>query len=336
MSIVLPCLQRSALTVRAPLMTANPDRRRAQTLVDAGAYQQAKPVLALLLAENPEDEWLMCAMTRALIGLGDIPSALPLTERLVAAHPNSGQAQRLRALVAGRAKLHDPAYAAAQAAVRIEPHSWAAHHVLVVTALNKNLVRQAEHAAAESLRLAPNQPDAHYAVGLVAARRARWKKAGASYRQALAIDPDHALSLMQLAKLADNRTVVGRVHLLRQVLRLDPRSGAAALSVDRLLAGLFWPSVLESVMAMLVLLTLLVPGQDPLWYDVMAGTASFALLAAVVTPAIRLRGIDGTVRRLLVTKLVTRTPVQRSAIAAVVSIVVATLCLIYAIGRLPQ
>ena len=175
MSIVLPCLQRSALTVRAPLMTANPDRRRAQTLVDAGAYQQAKPVLALLLAENPEDEWLMCAMTRALIGLGDIPSALPLTERLVAAHPNSGQAQRLRALVAGRAKLHDPAYAAAQAAVRIEPHSWAAHHVLVVTALNKNLVRQAEHAAAESLRLAPDQPDAHYAVGLVAARRARWK-----------------------------------------------------------------------------------------------------------------------------------------------------------------
>jgi tetratricopeptide (TPR) repeat protein len=297
-------------------VTVSPDLRQAKALVGARAYRQAKPILAGLLAENPDDEWLMGAMVQTLIGLNDISNAVPMSERLVAAHPNSAQAQRFRAAAANRAKLHQQAYVAAMEAVRLEPDSWRGHHLVAVASMNMKELDQAERAADESLRLAPDEPDAHYGVGLVAQRRGQRKKAHESYRNALAIDPEHAFSLGQLTKMDLSGSLADRVHRVRHVLRLDPTVRSAESALDASMAGIFLPSLLAAVVGEAIVLIGALSGVE-LWIRLFGWLCGALLTVSVVTPILRIRGLDRNLRRLLAARLRTSRFVRRSALVAV-------------------
>jgi tetratricopeptide (TPR) repeat protein len=297
-------------------VTVSPDLRQAKALVGARAYRQAKPILARLLAENPDDEWLMGAMVQTLIGLGDISNAVPLSERLVAAYPNSALGQRFRAVAANKAKLHQQAYVAAMEAVRLDPDGWHGHHLVAVTSMNLKKLDQAERAATESLRLAPDEPDAHYTVGLVAQRRRQRKQAHESYRNALAIDPEHAPSLGQLTKMDLSGSLADRIHRVRHVLRLDPTVGSAETALDASMAGIFIPSAMAGVSGEAVfLMAALSPVR---WMpQFFGGLCGALLMVSVVTPILRIRGLDRNLRRLLAARLRTSRLVRRSALLAV-------------------
>jgi predicted Zn-dependent protease len=305
----------------------SPDLRQAKALVGANAYRQAKPILARLLAESPDDRWLMSALVQTLLGLGDISNALPLSERLVAAHPNSAWAQRLRSRTANKAGLHQEAYVAAMEAVRLEPDGWRGHHLVAVTAMNMKKLDQAERAATESLRLAPDEPDAHYTVGLVAQRRRQRKQAHESYRNALAIDPEHAPSLGQLTRMDLSGTLADRIHRVRHVLRLDPTVRSAERALDQSVAGNFLPSLLAAVVGevILVFATMRPAGWEQPFYGWLCG----ALLAvSVVTPIVRIARLDRDLRRMVVDRLRTNPRVFLTALVAVMANVVFMITLV--------
>ena len=297
-------------------MTVSPDLRQAKALVGALAYRQAKPILARLLAERPDDEWLLGAMVQTLLGLGDISTAVTMSEQLVATHPNSAQAQRFRASAANKAKLHQQAYVAALEAVRLEPASWRGHHLVAVTSLNVKALDQAHRAAAESLRLAPDEPDAHYAVGLVAQRLGQRARAHDSYRSALAIDPEHALSLGQLTRMDLSGSLADRIHRVRHVLRLDPTVRSAERALDLSVAGNFLPSLLAAVVGEVVLAiaTTRPVGWEQQFYGWLCGAL---LTVSVVTPIVRIGRLDRNLRRLLADRLRKSPFVRRSALLAV-------------------
>jgi tetratricopeptide (TPR) repeat protein len=297
-------------------VTDSPDLRHAKALVGAMAYRQAKPILARLLAESPDDKWLMGAMVQTLLGLGDISTAVPLSEQLVAAYPNSAQAQRFRASAANKAALHQEAYVAALEAVRLEPASWRGHHLVAVTSLNVTELDQAHRAAAESLRLAPDEPDAHYAVGLVAQRLGHRARAYDSYRSALAIDPEHAPSLGQLTRMDVSGTLADRIHRVRHVLRLDPTVRSAQRALDLSVAGNFLPSVLGAVVGEVVLavaITRPLAGEQQFY----GGLCGALLTVSVAVPIMRIGRLDRNLRRMLVDRVRKSPFVRRSAILAV-------------------
>jgi tetratricopeptide (TPR) repeat protein len=298
-------------------VTDSPDLRQAKALVGAMAYRQAKPILARLLAESPDDKWLMGAMVQTLLGLGDISTAVPLSQQLVAAHPNSAQAQRFRASAANKASLYQEAYVAALEAVRLEPDSWRGHHLVAVTSLNVTNLDQAHRAAAESLRLAPDEPAAHYAVGLVAQRLGQRARAYDSYRSALAIDPEHAPSLGQLTSLDFSGTLADRIHRVRHVLRLDPTVGSAQRALDLSVAGNFLPSALGAVVGEVVLAVAItgpLAGEQQFY----GGLCGALLTVSVAVPIMRIGRLDRNLRRMLVDRLRKSPLVRRSAILAVV------------------
>jgi predicted Zn-dependent protease len=299
-------------------VTVSPDLRQAKALVGARAYRQAKPILARLLAESPDDRWLLGAMVQTLLGLGDISTAVQMSEQLVAAHPNSAQAQRFRASAANKAKLHQEAYVAALEAVRLEPASWRGHHLVAVTSLNVTELDQAHRAAAESLRLAPDEPDAHYAVGLVAQRLGQRARAHDSYRSALAIDPEHALSLGQLTRMDLSGTLADRIHRVRHVLRLDPTVRSAERALDLSVAGNFLPSVLAAVVGevILAIAALRPAGWEPQEQQFYGWLCGALLAVSVVTPIVRIGRLDRNLRRMLVDRLRKSPFVRRSAILA--------------------
>jgi predicted Zn-dependent protease len=309
-------------------VTVSPDLRQAKALVGARAYRQAKPILAWLLAESPDDKWLMGAMVQTLLGLGDISTAVTMSEQLVATHPNSAQAQRFRASAANKARLHQEAYVAALEAVRLEPASWRGHHLVAVTSLNVTKLDQAHRAAAESLRLAPDEPDAHYAVGLVAQRLGHRARAHDSYRSALALDPEHALSLGQLTRMDLSGTLADRIHRVRHVLRLDPTVRSAEKALDLSVAGNFLPSVLAAVVGEVVVLAIATArpgGGEQQFYGWLCGAL---LTVSVVTPIVRIGRLDRNLRRMLVDRLRRSPFVRRSAILAVVGNAVFTISLV--------
>jgi predicted Zn-dependent protease len=308
-------------------VTVSPDLRQAKALVGARAYRQAKPILARLLAESPDDKWLMGAMVQTLLGLGDISTAVTMSEQLVATHPNSAQAQRFRASAANKAELHQEAYVAALEAVRLEPASWRGHHLVAVTSLNVTKLDQAHRAAAESLRLAPDEPDAHYAVGLVAQRLGHRARAHDSYRRALAIDPEHALSLGQLTRMDLSGTLADRILRVRHVLRLDPTVRSAERALDQSVAGNFLPSLLAAVVGEVILV--IATMRPARWEQPLYGWLCGALLAvSVVTPILRIARLDRNLRRMLVDRLRTNPRVFLTALVAVMANVVFMITLV--------
>jgi tetratricopeptide (TPR) repeat protein len=254
---------------------------------------------------------------QTLLGLGDISTAVRLSEQLVAAHPNSAQAQRFRASAANKAALYQEAYVAALEAVRLEPDNWRGHHLVAVTSLNVTELDQAHRAAAESLRLAPDEPAAHYAVGLVAQRLGHRARAYDSYRSALAIDPEHAPSLGQLTSLDVSGTLADRIHRVRHVLRLDPTVGSAQRALDLSVAGNFIPSVLAAVVGevILAIATTRPVGLEQEFYGWLCGAL---LMVSVVTPIVRIGRLDRNLRRMLVDRVRKSTFARRYAILAVV------------------
>jgi Flp pilus assembly protein TadD len=183
--------------------------QRARALMDLGRHEQAQPLLAEALAEDPASAGTWCAMARCCYAQRDWQGALDATGRALEARPGMVVAWRFRALALIELERWEDAWEAAGEAVRLEPMHWYGHLIVARVLLantsgyfHENVAGQA---AARARELAPHEPDTHFMVGSVAQRAGRAAEAEACYREALRLDPEHRSAQNQLALIQMQR-----------------------------------------------------------------------------------------------------------------------------------
>lgn len=227
------------------------DERRLAHLLDLGRADEARRQAQMALAANPDNPMLLGYLVRAQLALNH-PGATTTARRFVAAAPEREWAHRLLAMALDKAGKPREAVVAAREAVRLAPHESQGHVVLAMQAASvKGLRKEAQRAAEEALRLAPDQAESHFAAGYVAQKRGRRALARREYARTLALKPDHAPALNNLAILQPNsqRAVAGLVS----ALRADPQQETAQRNLTVQLSRLSYALFVGAVVALFVL-----------------------------------------------------------------------------------
>jgi tetratricopeptide (TPR) repeat protein len=216
---------------------------RAQALIGLGRFDEAGSTLRELLGSDPDIAPAWCLLAQTQIGLGEMEGALESAERAAALAPDNDWPHRLRSVALEQLGDADGAIAAAREAVAKGPHEWQTHKRLALAlSLSKRDPDFALAAAGRAVELAPNEADAHCVLGLTHDARGDKAEAERCFRQALALDPQHAASHEALAhrQLATSR--FGRAGNLadaasgfRDVVHADPRADHAARNVELVL-----------------------------------------------------------------------------------------------------
>src|SRR4051812_21356939 len=209
-----------------------------ELLCEAERWAQARPLVSLLLAGQPENELAWCLLAQCELGLGRYDQALAAAGQAAALAPDHEWPHRLVSFAASQLGRPGPAVRAAREAVRLEPEMWQTQVRLAAAVgrlgagphrwnrRSRSSRAEAGLAADRALALAPEEPQVQLIYGLVAATAGRRAVAEQAYRTALHLDPQHS----------------GARHLLAS-LRLQHRGGpgglaeaatgfAAALSAD--------------------------------------------------------------------------------------------------------
>jgi tetratricopeptide (TPR) repeat protein len=243
---------------------------RAALLVDAGRYADARRILAAVLAEDPTDASALCVMALCAHGEGNHAEALTVANRAVAAGPDEEWAHRIASMALTKTGQHGEAVRAAREAVRLAPYDWHTHVQLSVTLaalapLTHNLLaplptprrrtlREARAEAARAIEQAPDHPGPHFAMGYAEQAAGQARRARASYRRTLALDPHDVPARNNLAVLDLRRHSVGAAAQgFASALRSDPHFALGPRNLEtagmRLLRHLYWAGLLAFVLA---------------------------------------------------------------------------------------
>jgi tetratricopeptide (TPR) repeat protein len=139
---------------------------------------------------------------RALLRAKRWGEAALAVERAIALSPAATAAQlQLRAQIETEQGRLDQALATLEQALRLAPERAALHHNLGVLLQRKHQHAQALDAHQQALALGLDVADAHYNLGNTLQSLGRSGQALAAYRRALDMQPNHALALLDLARL---------------------------------------------------------------------------------------------------------------------------------------
>lgn len=213
------------------------DRARARAELDAllelSRHREALDAVRTLLAEEPDAALLHGQASRALTGLGDHRGALEAAGRAAALAPAWPWAHRLCATALLELGRPQEAARAAHEAVRLQPDRAVNHEVYAQVLVDApGGLPTAWLAALHAVRLAPDDAGSHFTVGYVAGRRRDARTAIEAYRRTLAIDPEHATALHNLALLESGTSLRRRADGLAGALRLDPQRRAFHATAD--------------------------------------------------------------------------------------------------------
>jgi tetratricopeptide (TPR) repeat protein len=216
---------------------------RAQTLVELRRYEEASAFLTQLLAREPEVASAWCLLAQSQLAARDPETALDAAERAAALEPENEWPHRLRS--AALQNLGRPgSIAAAREAVAAAPHAWQTHLRLAEALAAAKTNPDAALAAAErAVALAPNEPNTYAALGRAYEMRGDHAEAERSFRQALALDPQHAGAHHELARRryeasGGRRRRFGAGNLaaaasgFRDAVEANPRSHVGAANVE--------------------------------------------------------------------------------------------------------
>ena len=229
---------------------------RASALCDLGRFDQASSMLAPLLASNPESARAWCLRARAAIGLGDDAGALHAAKSAIALTPEEEWPHRLASIALNRSFEHEAAIWHAREAVRLAPHEWRGYTNLARTlAPHVNGRAEAQRAAEHAIELAPHEVESHLAAGAAAAAAGRRDDADASYRRALALDPQSSAAHNELTRLHLRKATLASPASLAQAatgfetaVRADPHGAVSRRNLDLVLSGfLSWTAYLVFV-----------------------------------------------------------------------------------------
>jgi Flp pilus assembly protein TadD len=212
------------------------ERIRTQLLV--GRADDALAEVRSALAQWPHDLDLLCLGSLACDCLRRSREALELADLAAAVEPGSARVHLLRSRALSALRRHRAAVAAAEEAVRLAPEE-AGTHVRLSEALcadpRPGWRRRAVTAAERAVELAPEHADTHCALGDSLIRTGRVARAEASYRVAVAIEPESSRLRLRLAGVLEHR---GRheeaAELHAGTLRLAPETAAARTALRRI------------------------------------------------------------------------------------------------------
>jgi Flp pilus assembly protein TadD len=218
-------------------------------LLDSGRAQDARRILATVLAEHPDEAVALRVMALVLLALDQPQEALDAARRAARLTPEDHVAQVVLAeaqrVVSGRGGA---AESAAREAVRLaaaDPRSWSA------LARAADAAGDRVDAGRRAVSLAPDDADSHNVLGIalldtdVAAARA-------SFERALALAPAHApaRSNLGLADLRDRRPVAA-AEAFADTLRAAPGFELARRNLDVALTAMVRRSLLGIAVVLL-------------------------------------------------------------------------------------
>jgi Flp pilus assembly protein TadD len=192
-------------------------------LLDLSRYAEAETSARDLLGSDPESATLHRLLAAALIGL-DRP-AEAVEEARVACRIAPGDPSCLTTLSRAAIEHGDVplGLSAAQHAVTLAPHSAATHFSMCQALLASGSTASALSAADEVVRLAPAAASSHNLRGICLERAGRRTEARAEYRQALALDPQHALAINNLAAMDVLRNPLRAAQGFTAAAAVDPQ-----------------------------------------------------------------------------------------------------------------
>ncbi|MBL1073537.1 tetratricopeptide repeat protein [Nocardia sp. 2] len=219
----------------------HPNIEKAWVLIELGRYDQARSLLAEVLAADPDDLTALTAMAQVALQLGDPLRALEYCSAAQRFAPDYAALWRIRALAELRASEDEDqesplarraaAQNSALVAVELDPEDADNHRVLAVTQ------REDEPEAAldsldRALVIEPERADLHLLRGIVLRRNLSAPdsvdRAERALRRALELEPEYVDAVLELALVdLDRREFDSATARLRQAAQLEPRHAEA-------------------------------------------------------------------------------------------------------------
>jgi Flp pilus assembly protein TadD len=226
-------------------------------LVDMRRHAEAITAAERALASRPDDGRLLCLLAQAYLGAGRAEDAHRVAAAASAQDPDSAWAQRLRSISARASGRTAEAVDAARNAVRLSPYEWRCHLVLGSALLGlpkREGVPEAVRVAYQAAALAPEESDCHALVGAALSSAGDADGAEAAYRRALAIDPQNAAAINDLARISLGRGAhADAAGGFRNALATDPSQRAARRNLEVVLQRVARPFSLSVWIACFVL-----------------------------------------------------------------------------------
>jgi tetratricopeptide (TPR) repeat protein len=189
------------------VLAAAPDHAQALhlyglLLLETGRVHEAAVTLQRAAVLRPRHAATLTWLARALLADQQPAAALPVIDRLLAAHGEDAEAWFLRGTALNALNAPEPAIAAFHAALGRDPtHAAALLNVGNACADLDRLV-DAERHCREAIRLAPDLAEAHASLGFVLTSLGRLAEAMAACRAAIALRPEFAVAHWNLAVAA--------------------------------------------------------------------------------------------------------------------------------------
>lgn len=197
---------------------------RAKQLEAAGHHAQAEVEARAVLGAEPDSVAALGVLSHALLGQGRAEEAVSAAQEACRLDPHDVNAMLVLSNAATRAGRGELAVTSAERAVSQSPHDAATHYTLAYALLKgANRPTSALAEADVATRLAPGTPDVHNLRGLCLSSLGRAEEARAAYQQALAIEPQHALAMSNLAALEIKRNPLSAARRLTRAAGAAPQ-----------------------------------------------------------------------------------------------------------------
>lgn len=172
---------------------------RARVLADLERYDEADPLLAQALAQEPDNEDGLSLCSRGLVARKRYQEADTVLERLLRAHPDSVRGLLLTARLKCLLRREPEGIPFARRAVELHPDNVSCLETLA------DVLRQVTHGSAEALELTrralevdPEYAPAHKLTGEIHLELAQYAEAERWLLRALAITPEDPWTVLQL------------------------------------------------------------------------------------------------------------------------------------------
>ncbi|MCV7408328.1 hypothetical protein AWC05_04730 [Mycobacterium florentinum] len=171
----------------------------AEAYFDTENYERARDILRRSLAQNPSDPGLLAQHARAEYLLENYDGASRSAYAALAATPQHELAMRIYALSLDGLGRHGDALWMAWQGVETHPNEPLQHRVYARLLQKSRQLNSALVVVDEALRLDPASPDGLVLRGSILHDMGRIRESTDSYRQALALDANHAAALNNMA-----------------------------------------------------------------------------------------------------------------------------------------
>lgn len=251
---------------------------QALALLQLGRGSEAVPILSAALAERPDDSRLLRLMSWACRVCGRPGEALEHAKHAIRGDPVGASNYFQASLAYQDLGCGREAVILAEETVRFAPESWWAHARLSASMVAaRQSPRRALAAAEKAVELAPDEAYAHFCLGHCLHVMDRRRKAVKCYERALALDPNHAVALNNLAVLRMEKAPLRAARDLQAALSADPGFELSKFNIRCVVARY---SLYLSLLAMVYFCIMLLAGKKmPQFVGPLAGVVVLAAMA---------------------------------------------------------